>query len=479
MQESAAGLGCHGSDLILPLRPGLLVHGCYWPQQSLPPDVLSVSDRDPDNEEHEAQEGQMPSSPAETDDAMAEEATQDVVLVHSSPSESPTIPSAEQPEDDARSVIPPQNVNHPSDSPGSHFSESPIKRRPGPKAHTGRAQPKKSCKSPASTSRQPLDSVPEHAQPPVTLNDLASRSAQRQETPACRNPETPPDCPGSAQERPEAMTEIDIVSDQEQAKACPKDGSRAPLEYALSAQEEERGGTAATDLQLESEQRATQMLYDYQKAAGATREAHGQKVPLPSIQICSDLPREWPMARLAVSSKQINRLVRTFLWRRVTEQALHGSSFIDIPDEINQAYIGDLLLISEAFAAPLSNLFAFVRNGHPACPFIPQKQLALYANPRFWQYGLLAFIARCCSFDNQHRDQGTGAAQAREGKSQTTKEKDVDALTFMRAVIMSFVRGMEYGEQTLPTNDLFVIYQSRSCLTWSQPWSNRASSQQR
>ena len=158
------------------------------------------------------------------------------------------------------------------------------------------------------------------------------------------------------------MTEIDIVSDQEQA---------------------ERGGTAATDLQLESEQRAMQILYDYQKAAGTTREAHGQKVPLPSIQIYSDLPREWPMARLAVSSKQINRLVHTFLWRRVTEQALHGSSFIDIPDEINQAYIGDLLLISEAFAAPLSNLFAFVRNGHPACPFIPQKQLALYANPRF------------------------------------------------------------------------------------------------
>ena len=187
---------------------------------------------------------------------MAEEATQDVVLVHSSPSESPTVPSTQQPEDDdahmedndsassssteagdclsnrpvspvarsaqedmraagddARSAIPPQNVNHPSDSPGSHFSESPIKRRPGPKAHTGRVQPKKSRKSPASTSRQPLDSVPEHAQPPATLNDLASRSAQRQETPASRNPETPPNCPGSAQERPQAMTEIDIVSD--------------------------------------------------------------------------------------------------------------------------------------------------------------------------------------------------------------------------------------------------------------------------
>ena len=85
------------SDLILPSRPGLLVHGCYWPRQSLPPDVLSVSDRDPDNEEHEAQEGHLLSSPAETDAAMAEEATQEVVSVHSSPSESPTIPSTEQP----------------------------------------------------------------------------------------------------------------------------------------------------------------------------------------------------------------------------------------------------------------------------------------------------------------------------------------------------------------------------------------------
>ena len=107
-------------------------------------------------------------------------------------------------------------------------------------------------------------------------------------------------------------------------------------------------------------------------------------------------------------------------------EALQGSSFVDIPDEINQAYIGDLLCVSEAFAAPLSNLFAFVKSGHPACPFIAHKQLALFASPRFWQYGLLAFIARCCSFDNQHRHQGPGTAQA-EGKSQTTKEKDVDA----------------------------------------------------
>ena len=140
----------------------------------------------------------------------------------------------------------------------------------------------------------------------------------------------------------------------------------------------------------------------------------------------------------------------------MTEQALRGSSFVNIPDEINQDYIGDLIRVSEAFAAPLSNLFAFVKSGHPACPFIPHKQLALHANPRFWQYSLLAFIARCCSFDNQQRHQSPGPTNGEEEKSQTKNEKDVGALTFMRTVLMSFVRGMECGEQTLPTNDLFV-----------------------
>ena len=65
------------------------------------------------------------------------------------------------------------------------------------------------------------------------------------------------------------MTEIDIASDQENA---------------------ERGGTADTDLQLESEQRAIQPLYDYQNAARTARETARQRVPLPALQIYSDLP---------------------------------------------------------------------------------------------------------------------------------------------------------------------------------------------
>ena len=299
-------LDAPGSELVLPPRPGLLVQGCYWPQPSATPEVLSVSDRDTEKEEHDAQEGQPLSSPVATDATMADEEVDEAVSVHSSSSESPTIPSTEQPEaedermedddsantssadeddclsnhpappeaypahdemveaeDEARSTLPPQNGESPSSSPTSHSSESPIKRRPGSKASAGRAQSKKLRKSLAPASRQPLGSIPEHEQPPATLADLASRNAQRQEAPVCRNPETPPDHPGATQESSHTITEIDLASDQEQA---------------------ERGGTAATDLQLESEQRAMQALYDYQHAARTAREADGQSVPLPSLQ---------------------------------------------------------------------------------------------------------------------------------------------------------------------------------------------------
>ena len=82
------------------------------------------------------------------------------------------------------------------------------------------------------------------------------------------------------------MTGIDIASDQEHA---------------------ERGGTAATDLQLESEQRAMEALYDYQSAARTAREADGQSVKLPSLQIYSDLPREWPSRGPVKTAKDLWR----------------------------------------------------------------------------------------------------------------------------------------------------------------------------
>ena len=134
---------------------------------------------------------------------------------------------------------------------------------------------------------------------------------------------------------------------------------------------------------------------------------------------------------MCISYKQVNRYVRTALWRRVAERALRGTYFGHIPEEVRPDLIQNLLQISHAFATPLAELFAFVKQGHPPCSFIPKKQLALYANPQFWQYGLLAFVSGCSAFTIELRLKRARAAKADPAKQEETGENEVDALTFM------------------------------------------------
>ena len=330
-------LGAPGSELVLPPQ-----HGCFWLQLSASEDVLSVSDV---ATEAGDQACQTPASHETADAIMADEEASDIVSVLSSPSEPSTLPStvlqaeADSPMGDQdgdatlsdeagdclsnrpassnkrpasndmleengedASALPPQGVDPQDDNSPSHSSESPIKRRPGTKASAGRAQSKKLRQSVGQASKPPLGSIPEHGQQPVTLEDLANMTVQMQESPVSRDPATPSDHPEEAQGRPHAMTEIDLDNDQTNV---------------------ERGGTAATDIQLEAEQRAMQALHVHQVAVHAAADADAKGMALPSLQLYSDLPREWPMARLCISNKQVNRLVRTFLWRRVAESALH------------------------------------------------------------------------------------------------------------------------------------------------------------
>ena len=463
-----------GSELVLPPKAGLLTDGCYWPLPGATDDVFSVSDAETAAADHQ---GQLPASPTTTDATMSGEGESQLVSVLSSPSESSTLPSSvvqvgtnslmEEEENDATgmdgagdclsncpsspnsrpaneameneggevsSALPPQGVDTQDDSSPAHAAESPTKRRPGTKPGPWKAQTKKLRQTVGQEPQPALGSIPEYEQQPVTLEDLANRTAPVQESPPRQNPDMPTEHPETPQGQQQAMTEIDLDDGQGNT---------------------EQGGTAATDLQLASEQTAMQGLLGYQIKAHAAAATARKRVELPPLQLYSGLPREWPMARLCISNKQVNRFVRTILWRRVVESALHGTYFGDIPAEVNPAYITDLLRISEAFAAPLANLFSFVEQGHPPCSFIPPKQLALYANPMFWQYGLLAFVSGCCE-NTKHRRTNASAARVTPCKQEESGGKDVDALTFMQTVIMSFVRGMQHGEQTLPINDLFV-----------------------
>ena len=104
-------------------------------------------------------------------------------------------------------------------------------------------------------------------------------------------------------------------------------------------------------------------------------------------------------------------------------------------------------------------LFTVMKSGHPACPFITYKQLALYASPRFWQYGLLAFVARCCSFDNQHRHQ----EQPKQWKgSHKTKEKD----PLCKLSSCPLLGEWSMASRRNPPMTSLSTSQYRSCLTW-------------
>ena len=208
------------SDLVLPPKPGFLEQGCCWPRPNQAPEVLS--------DQQAMREEESPTFLEVTDADMADKDANEAVSIHSASSKSPTIPSTEHPEeanahivdnasattssveeecdclsnrpaspdagptsdemldaeDDAGSLLPPQDVDPPNSSPTSQSSESPIKRRPGSKASAGRAQSKKLRKSPAPPSRQLLGSIPEHEQPPATPADLASQNAQNPVVPA-------------------------------------------------------------------------------------------------------------------------------------------------------------------------------------------------------------------------------------------------------------------------------------------------------
>ena len=64
-----------------------------------------------------------------------------------------------------------------------------------------------------------------------------------------------------------------------------------------------------------------QVMYNFQ-TAHSNRQA--KDTAHPPLHLCSSLPREWPLARMCISRKQVNKYVRTAIWRRVADLGLRG-----------------------------------------------------------------------------------------------------------------------------------------------------------
>ena len=243
-----------GSELVLPPESGLLVQGCYWPQPRAVDDILSVSDADTEDAENP---GQSPAAPTTTDATMEAGEANSLVSVPSSPTGPSTLPSSSfqagpdspmgEGDDDATSpgeesdclsncpssshirqendamtdeggeessALPPQGVDPSTDGSPSNLSESPIRRRPAAKQGSWRSQFKKLRQSAGQARQQPLGSIPENVQQPVTMEDLANRTASEQGTPVSVNPATASDHPEHEPAQQNVTAEINLDNGQ-------------------------------------------------------------------------------------------------------------------------------------------------------------------------------------------------------------------------------------------------------------------------
>ena len=141
----------------------------------------------------------------------------------------------------------------------------------------------------------------------------------------------------------------------------------SPIEIALG-EEGDHAGLAEADLTVQSEERAMQELYRFQKhsmpkgstkdsesasvqtqlafttAAHAAREAQaaqsaklGHPPVVPPVALYANLPTEWPLARISVYTRHVGVLLRVTLNRRLAELSFRGVEFQDLPREVISA----------------------------------------------------------------------------------------------------------------------------------------------
>ena len=105
-------------------------------------------------------------------------------------------------------------------------------------------------------------------------------------------------------------------------------------------------------------------------------------------------------------------------------------------------------------ANQLASLFAFLRPDQTEEARDDPTGLALYADPAFWQCGLLSFCAKTC----QSKATEVGGTPAFRTKDEgTTPVLDSrNALSLMQTVVMSFGRNQHLGKPDLPINHAHV-----------------------
>ena len=131
-------------------------------------------------------------------------------------------------------------------------------------------------------------------------------------------------------------------------------------------EESEQAGTVDTDLALQSEQRAMQELYRFQKLSLQALDQPDASLPAPPpTNLYAVLPKEWPLARMSVSMRHVSVLLRVTLLRRLAELSFRGIAFTELPREVVREVHHDFDGVCGAVANQLASLFAFLRPDQP------------------------------------------------------------------------------------------------------------------
>ena len=282
----------------------------------------------------------------------------------------------------------------------------------------------------------------------------------------------------------------DPHSPDEEPRQEDADKQVSPIEIALG-EEGDHAGLAEADLTVQSEQRAMQELYRFQKhsmlhvqtkdgktasvqtqptvttAVHAAQDAQevqaaelGQPVA-PPVALYANLPTEWPPARISVYARRIGVLLRVTLNRRLAELSFRGVEFLHLPREVIKHIREDFDAICGAMAAQLAALFAFLQPSEEKPQKTDQAELALYADPTYWLYGLLSFCAKSCEAKTAEAGGEPDFRTIKERKQDSSApalEPTRNSLALMQTVVMSFARGLYLGKPELPIDHVHVYF---------------------
>ena len=265
----------------------------------------------------------------------------------------------------------------------------------------------------------------------------------------------------------------------------------SPIEIALG-EEGDHAGLAEADLTVQSEQRAMQELYRFQKHSMPTTQTEGvesasvqtqptaakaaqaaqdaqaaQAVELDQpplalpVALYANLPIEWPLARISVYTRHISVLLRVTLNRRLAELSFRGVDFQHLPREVIRHTREDFDAICGAMAAQLAALFAFLQPSQQQPQRTDQAELALYVDPTCWLYGLLSFCAKSCEAKTAEAGGEPDFRTSKERKQDSSapaSELTRNSLALMQTVVMSFARGLYLGKPELPIDHVHVYF---------------------